>query len=412
HQQQDRVPVVERQRDVGCHRHVDFHLRPTRIVRVFALHFFVVALGLVTKSAEEHVAPQGFRLAIVAIAINRQRVDRFALFIGPVGVAAMVAVVDVAVHGLREADGHRQQQIERPVHAFVSEIGVVNLVVGDAVDAPRQAHGIQQRQGDDGPPRQTVKRRDQPEHECEMRQRHGNRDDVPDQGRAAEDASAQRVVQFTSDPPQHAALAIAAAERAAHLGEHTPDVRGAVFDETANLAHVRHVMQAMQRAIGRAALNVVDEGPGTPAAGFDRIPGQPLVRAQLRESLMPPISYQSPSQSGFQRLGTVPAPALSRDPGAPLARLIPRTRQATTDDAMAYRVRLRRDDHPDRRHRQHSGALRRPKLGRYRRRVDQWPDRFARVPQPSAVAGQGVPGATAGLFRQRRDRPPLSGVRR
>ena len=57
------------------------------------------------------------------------------------------------VEGLGDAERHRQHDTVQPIQYPGSEVGVVNVVVRDAIDIPRNADRVDDSQADQEPPR-------------------------------------------------------------------------------------------------------------------------------------------------------------------------------------------------------------------------------------------------------------------
>ena len=90
---------------------------------------------------------------IVAVFVNRNPIHRLSIFIGQVSVALVMLHVDAFIKDLAEADRDRLQDAEQAIQQRRTEIGIVNEVVGDAVDVPRDADGVDQTENDHHPER-------------------------------------------------------------------------------------------------------------------------------------------------------------------------------------------------------------------------------------------------------------------
>jgi len=142
-------PVEEEAGEVEDYEGGDFENAEVGVGGVAAFDFAVDGLGIVTEVREEDVGEDIFGLAVVAVAIDGEPVGDFAGGIGAVGVAHVVSAVDGVVEGLGEADGEGFEEGEAFVEEIELEVGVVEEVVGDAVDVPGDGDGPDQAQGDE-----------------------------------------------------------------------------------------------------------------------------------------------------------------------------------------------------------------------------------------------------------------------
>ena len=71
---------------------------------IFALQFLENRFGIFAEEAEESVFERMLRDSVVAMFVNRNPIDRLAIFIGQVGVALMMLHVDAFIEDLAEAD--------------------------------------------------------------------------------------------------------------------------------------------------------------------------------------------------------------------------------------------------------------------------------------------------------------------
>jgi hypothetical protein len=89
--------------------------------------------------------------------VNRNPIHRFSAFIRQVSVAFVVLQVDSFINDLAEDERHRFQYAEQPIQDRRTEIAIVNEVVGDAIDVPRDADGVDQTKNDHDPERHARK---------------------------------------------------------------------------------------------------------------------------------------------------------------------------------------------------------------------------------------------------------------
>ena len=78
-------------------------------------------------------------LAVVPVFVNRNPIDRLAVFVRSVGISLVMLHMDAFIENLTEADGDRFQNAEQAIKQRRTEIGIVNEVVGDAINVPRDA---------------------------------------------------------------------------------------------------------------------------------------------------------------------------------------------------------------------------------------------------------------------------------
>ena len=89
---------------------------------------------IVAEETEENVAPRILRFAIVAVSVNRNPIDRLAVFVRPIGVAFVMLHVHDVVIGLRKTTRDRLRDAEKAIQKRRSKERVVNEIVSDAVD--------------------------------------------------------------------------------------------------------------------------------------------------------------------------------------------------------------------------------------------------------------------------------------
>src|ERR1700731_3534010 len=135
----DVVPVQDTQGDEGAKKENDLYDAPIRFPAVFSLYRLENGLGIIPEKAEKHVAKGMLGFTVIAVLVNRKPIDRLAFFVRPVGVSLVMLHVNAIVEGLAEADGDRFKKREEAIEQRRSEIGIMNEVVGDAIDVPRDA---------------------------------------------------------------------------------------------------------------------------------------------------------------------------------------------------------------------------------------------------------------------------------
>ena len=134
---------------------------------------------IIPEKAEKHIAKGMLGFTVIAVLVNRKPIDRLAFFVRPVGVSFVMLHVNAIVEGLAEADGDRFEKREETIEQRRSEIGIVNEVVRDAVDVPRDADGIEEAEDQHHPERDSREKKEQSEEIGAMEKRGQNRNDIP-----------------------------------------------------------------------------------------------------------------------------------------------------------------------------------------------------------------------------------------
>ena len=101
-----------------------------------------------------------------------------------------------------------------------------------------------------------------------------------DQTAAADNPATQGVAQFAADFAQGTALRMPPAHGLPQLRVDPPEISRGVLDKTTDFRHVRHIAQALEIAVGRAARQVIDVGAGGQTVGVECAPGQAVIGAQ------------------------------------------------------------------------------------------------------------------------------------
>ena len=137
-EKQHEAPVDEMDwfgRDDDCHgdqnrdEYGQFDVAPTQFDFTALGQLALNSAGIVAKEAEKNVAPRIFGLAIVAMFVNRDPIDRLTIFIRPIGVSLVMLHVNHIVVSLRKAAGHRFDYAENSVEQLRAEKGVVDEVM-------------------------------------------------------------------------------------------------------------------------------------------------------------------------------------------------------------------------------------------------------------------------------------------
>src|ERR1700738_3717657 len=178
-QENDIVPVQDPERDECAQKENDLHDAPISFPAVLAPHGLENGFGIVAEKAEEHVAQGMFGFAVMPMLVDRKPVDGLAVFVRPVRVSLVILHVNAIVEGLAETDRDRLEQGEEAVKERGTEIGVVNEVVGNAVDVPGDADGIKKDEDQDHPQRDAREKEEHPEEIGAMEKRGRDGDNIP-----------------------------------------------------------------------------------------------------------------------------------------------------------------------------------------------------------------------------------------
>ncbi len=115
----------------------------------------------------------------MAMAIDRQPVDRVSVFILPIAIPHMVTVMNVFVKGLGKTHAKRFHQTENTIEGSPREIGVVQEIVGNPIDVPGNADRVDNSHEDDYPPRSNGKNREKGQHIGKVQKTAQRRQDIP-----------------------------------------------------------------------------------------------------------------------------------------------------------------------------------------------------------------------------------------
>ena len=126
---------------------------PNRLAPVLAFQFFEDGLGILAKETDKRVFQRMFGFTIVAVLVNRNPIDRVPVVVGAVGVSLVMLHVDALVENLTKTNRDRFHNAEQAIQQRPPEIRIVNEVVGNAVDVPGNAHGIDETENQHHPER-------------------------------------------------------------------------------------------------------------------------------------------------------------------------------------------------------------------------------------------------------------------
>lgn len=173
------MPVQEKAEGKKGEESRDFKDSPKGIGRISPRNFAINRFGVVPEIAQKNVAPDALRFAVMTVPVNGKPVDGFSMLVGLVAVTHVMPLMNIFVEGLRKTHRQRFDQAEHPIQKMGSKIGIVEKIVGDAVDVPRNADRIGKPHADEHPPGSEGKNGKEREHKCKMRQPGKNRNDVP-----------------------------------------------------------------------------------------------------------------------------------------------------------------------------------------------------------------------------------------
>src|SRR2546423_24249 len=119
------VPGQDPQCDESADKKDQLRDAPERFLFVLAHESLENRNGIFPKEAQERVAERMFRLAVIAMFVNRDPIDRLAFFVRPVRVPLVVLHVDAVVKDLAKPDADRFENAEQPVQNRQPEIRVM-----------------------------------------------------------------------------------------------------------------------------------------------------------------------------------------------------------------------------------------------------------------------------------------------
>src|SRR5436190_12446432 len=124
----DIVPVEDAKRDERADEQDELGHAPERFAFVLPHQRVENRLGIFTEETEERVAERMLRLAVVAMFVNRDPIDRLTLVVRPIRVPLVMLHVDAVVENLAEPDTDGFENAEETVQDRPPEIRVVNEV--------------------------------------------------------------------------------------------------------------------------------------------------------------------------------------------------------------------------------------------------------------------------------------------
>lgn len=178
-QETDVVPVEDTEGDKRPDKQAELQHSPKSFARIFPFQFFENRHGILTKETEKSVLERMLGFPFVPVFVNRNPIDRLSLLVRPIGVALVMLHVNAFVEDLAEPNRDRFENAEQTVEQRGTEVGVMNEVVGNAVDVPRNAHRIDETQDEHDPERRAREKVEHPEEVCAVQQRGGDRNRIP-----------------------------------------------------------------------------------------------------------------------------------------------------------------------------------------------------------------------------------------
>jgi len=101
------------------------------------------------------------------------------MLIRAIAIAHMMPMVHMLVEGLRDSQGHRFHDAEQPIQDPGFEKRIMDQVVGNSVDIPRHAHGINETHANQNPPGGIREHEEKREHVSEMEEPAKNTNRIP-----------------------------------------------------------------------------------------------------------------------------------------------------------------------------------------------------------------------------------------
>src|SRR5262245_1375280 len=138
----DVMPVKNAEDDKSCNEACQLEHSPKRLARVLAFELVQNSLGILAEETDKSVFQRMFRFTVMAMLVNGNPIDRVAVLVGPVGVSLVMLHVNALVKNLAEANSDRFHDAEQTIQKRRPKIGIVNEVVGNAVDVPGDADRI------------------------------------------------------------------------------------------------------------------------------------------------------------------------------------------------------------------------------------------------------------------------------
>jgi hypothetical protein len=105
----------------------------------------------------------------VAILVDGNWIDRLSFLIWEIAVTLMVLEMNQVIELLGIAHRYRQQPAEKSVGRFPLEVRIMNEIVSDPVDIPRDADGVNKTENQHDPQRSMWKQKEHGNHKSGMR---------------------------------------------------------------------------------------------------------------------------------------------------------------------------------------------------------------------------------------------------
>lgn len=175
----DIAPVEEEQDEQGGHSRGELDISPKKIARAAFAQFLANGGGIVAEKTQKHIGPRILGFAIMTVAIDRQPIDGFAVFVLPIGIALVMLHVNGVVIGLREATSDRLGNAKEAVQYWGAEKWIVNEVVADAIDVGIDHQRIDEPEDEHDPEWRNREQKEESEEVGQMEKTGQSRDRIP-----------------------------------------------------------------------------------------------------------------------------------------------------------------------------------------------------------------------------------------
>ncbi len=152
---------------------------PKSFSPVLAFQLQENGLGILAKETEESVLKWVLGLTIMTVFVNGKPIDRLAFVIRPVRITFVMLHVNTFIKDLTKADGDRFEYAEETIEQRRTKIRIMNEVVRDAVDVPRDANRVDETEEEHDPKRRARKQEEHPEEIGAVQKRSADWDYIP-----------------------------------------------------------------------------------------------------------------------------------------------------------------------------------------------------------------------------------------
>ena len=158
--EEHKLPIQEEANDYQGYPGNDFQDSKVRIESVTLLHFLEDRFGVVPEKAQKNVRPDVLRFVVVAMFVDGNRIDGFAPFVRKITVTLMMLEMNQVIKLLGITHCYRQQPAEKSIGRFPLKVWIVNEIVSNPVDVPRDADGVNKAQDQHDPQRSVWKQKE------------------------------------------------------------------------------------------------------------------------------------------------------------------------------------------------------------------------------------------------------------